>query len=232
MLVPPGAPHAFANPGDEPAVVPTRSPRTVRSVLPRPARVRHAGGTAGDRRRDRRDHGAVPARTRDHLRRRRPRPPSETREVRLCDGTVRVEDRGTGCPVLPLHGGAGPASVSGLTTALAGRGARVLAPVLPGFDETPPVDGVHDVPALAHLFRQLPAKLDLEDVLVVGNSLGGWIAVQMGVDEQVAGTQRVVLLNVVGTPSTGSRSPTSRRSRPRTARSARIGAPAGGRRLG
>jgi pimeloyl-ACP methyl ester carboxylesterase len=81
----------------------------------------------------------------------------------------------------------------------------VLTPVVPGFDGTPAADGVTGVPGLARVFRQLLGELGLTDVLVAGNSVGGWIAAQMGVDEQAAREAgdarrvgRLVLLDAVG----------------------------------
>ncbi|MGW4525349.1 alpha/beta fold hydrolase [Amycolatopsis sp. NPDC004378] len=187
VMVPPGAPHTFANPGDEPAVMlNTFTPdlyvqyfRDLRAFAAEAGRP--AQGTELTEIMAR--YHTEPATT---YAGETPVAGPRTVDVRVGDLSVRVEDRGAGRPVLLLHGGAGPASVAGLAGLLAARGTRVLAPVIPGFDGTAASDAVADVPALARLFRALLGELGVHDVLVAGNSVGGWIAAQMGVDEQAA----------------------------------------------
>jgi pimeloyl-ACP methyl ester carboxylesterase len=83
-------------------------------------------------------------------------------------------------PFLLLHGGAGPVSVASFADLLAqSGGGRVLAPVHPGFNGTPMADGVSEMADLARLYVQLIDDLDLSDVVVVGNSIGGWIAAEV-----------------------------------------------------
>jgi pimeloyl-ACP methyl ester carboxylesterase len=205
VMVPPGAPHTFANPGDEPAVVlNTFTPDLYVQYF---RDLRDFAAEAG--------RPAQGAEITEIMARYHTEPAttyaSETpvsTDVRLDDDVVvRVEERGAGRPVLLLHGGAGPASVAGLAALLAARGTRVLTPVIPGFDGTPAAGGVTDVPALARIFRRLLGELGLTGVLVAGNSVGGWIAAQMGVDEQAARDAgdasahrvgRLVLLDAVG----------------------------------
>jgi pimeloyl-ACP methyl ester carboxylesterase len=109
-----------------------------------------------------------------------------------------VEERGDGRPYLVLHGGAGPQSVARFGQLLAEKGHhRVLTPTHPGFGGTPRPEGLDSVAKLAALYRGLLDDLGLEDVTVVGNSVGGWIAAEMA----VAGTTRLsglVLLDAVG----------------------------------
>jgi pimeloyl-ACP methyl ester carboxylesterase len=109
---------------------------------------------------------------------------------------VTLDDAGTGRPYLLLHGGAGPQSVAGLAARLAGD-ARVLAPTHPGFGGTPRPDALHDMAGLARVYAALLAELDLRDVTVVGNSIGGWIAAELALlgDPRVG---RVVLVDAAG----------------------------------
>ena len=87
---------------------------------------------------------------------------------------VTVTERGTGAPVLLLHGGAGPRSVDTFADLLAGtRPVRVLTPTHPGFDATPRPPALDGIGALAQLYAGLLDELDLVDVTVVGNSIGG-----------------------------------------------------------
>ncbi|MCI4370918.1 MAG: alpha/beta hydrolase [Thermoplasmata archaeon] len=93
---------------------------------------------------------------------------------------VTVTERGAGRPVLLLHGGAGPMSVMGFAQLLADRqGAHVFVPTHPGFSGTPRPDWLSGVPKLAQTYAQLLDALDLQDVLVVGNSIGGWVAAEL-----------------------------------------------------
>jgi pimeloyl-ACP methyl ester carboxylesterase/mannose-6-phosphate isomerase-like protein (cupin superfamily) len=194
VMVPPGAPHTFANPGDEPAVMlNTFTPDLYVQYF---RDLRDFAAKAG--------RGPTPDEVIDVMARYHTEPATTyaaepvTVEHELPSGpTIRVDERGTGRPVLLLHGGAGPASVAGLAEALAARGLHVLTPVIPGFDGTAGSDQLATVADLAQAFGELLALLDLRDVLVVGNSVGGWIAAQMG----VAAPARVgglVLLNAVG----------------------------------
>lgn len=93
---------------------------------------------------------------------------------------VTVTQRGDGRPVLVLHGGAGPLSVGAWADDLAAAtGWRVLTPTHPGFGGTPRPEPLHTVTGLAAVYAALLESLDLTDVLVVGNSVGGWIAAEM-----------------------------------------------------
>jgi len=105
-------------------------------------------------------------------------------------GTVEVTltERGPGHTFLLLHGGGGPQTVAGFADLLAGtREARVITPIHPGFAGTSRPDALANVRDLATLYVGLLDELDLFDVTVVGNSIGGWIAAEMA----LVGSKRV-----------------------------------------
>jgi pimeloyl-ACP methyl ester carboxylesterase len=111
---------------------------------------------------------------------------------------LTVTERGQGHPVLLLHGGGGPLTVNPWADRLAGaEPARVLTPIHPGFNSTPRPGALDSVAGLAATYVALLDALDLEDVTVVGNSIGGWIAAEMA----LLGSPRVsgyVLVDAVG----------------------------------
>lgn len=105
-------------------------------------------------------------------------------------------DNGAGRPYLLLHGGAGPQSMSGLAVALQ-NGSRSIVPTHPGFAGKPRPDGFNRIGDLALAYLDLLERLDLREVVIVGNSVGGWIAAEMALQHspRVAG---IVLLNACG----------------------------------
>jgi len=93
---------------------------------------------------------------------------------------VRVDEHGQGRPFLLLHGGAGPQSVSTFAALLAEEvGVRVLVPTHPGFGGTERPAGLDSVGGLAAAYAALVEHLDLHDLSVVGNSIGGWVAAEL-----------------------------------------------------
>ena len=110
---------------------------------------------------------------------------------------VVVEKRGTGRPFLVLHGGAGPQSVAGFAELLAEKGGLVVTPTHPGFGGTERPDGLNTVASLAALYVTLLDDLELENVTVIGNSVGGWIAAEMALLKSPR-MSRLVLLDAVG----------------------------------
>lgn len=111
---------------------------------------------------------------------------------------LTLDERGEGRPFLLLHGGGGPATVGAFADLLAERaGARVITPIHPGFGGTPRPETLTSVAGLAQLYVALLERLDLTDVTVIGNSIGGWIAAEAALlgSPRVSG---VVLVNGVG----------------------------------
>jgi pimeloyl-ACP methyl ester carboxylesterase len=109
---------------------------------------------------------------------------------------LTVDDQGQGRTVLLLHGGGGPPSMGPLPSALA-EDFAVIAPVHPGFAGTPRPDWYTGIDDLALSYLALLERRDLRNVLVIGSSVGGWIASEMAVreHERISAT---VLLDAVG----------------------------------
>jgi pimeloyl-ACP methyl ester carboxylesterase len=123
-----------------------------------------------------------------------------TRTLNLSDGLeVTIDERGdaAGSGVLVLHGGAGPGSVAGLAAALSAH-AYVVTPVHPGFEGTPRVPWLDSAADLADTYLDLLDELGLSNVMVIGNSIGGWIAAEMALRDIHGRIGSVVLLNANG----------------------------------
>ncbi|MFI1753519.1 alpha/beta fold hydrolase [Streptomyces sp. NPDC020571] len=110
---------------------------------------------------------------------------------------LRLHEAGQGNPVLVLHGGPGPGSLSPLVGHLAARH-RVLAPTHPGWDGTARPDDLDSVPALASLYLNLLDHLGLHDVTVIGTSFGGWVAAQTVLDDRAGRVSQLVLMDAIG----------------------------------
>lgn len=109
---------------------------------------------------------------------------------------IAYRDEGVGRPYLMLHGGAGPLSIQGLATKLK-ETHRVVTPTHPGFAGHARPDWFCRPADLVLAYLALVEQLDLRNVVVIGNSFGGWLAVEMALrcSERITG---VSLLNPVG----------------------------------
>ena len=107
---------------------------------------------------------------------------------------VRSADGERGSPFVLLHGGAGPQSVGAFADLLAEtEHACVITPTHPGFGGTPRPATLATIRGLAALYVALLDELDLADVTVIGNSIGGWIAAEMA----LLGSPRIARLVLV-----------------------------------
>jgi pimeloyl-ACP methyl ester carboxylesterase len=111
-----------------------------------------------------------------------------------------VNKEGTG--VLVLHGGAGPRTMAGISAALSEH-VYVITPTHPGFDGTPRPERFDSIGDLAEAYLDLLDELDLTGVMVIGNSIGGWIAAEMALRDSHGRLGALVLLNAVGVRGRG-----------------------------
>jgi pimeloyl-ACP methyl ester carboxylesterase len=103
--------------------------------------------------------------------------------VKTSRARLSVMEAGTGTPLLALHGlGGTKASFLPTVSALADR-FRVIAVDLPGFGESDkPIGAPYDARFFAGAAVDLLDALGLDRVHVVGNSLGGRIALELGLN--------------------------------------------------
>ena len=121
-----------------------------------------------------------------------------TRTVRLRpDLTIFLSEAGTGRPVLLLHGGGGPATVQNIAAHLSGD-MRVITPTHPGWDGTERPGWLTSVADLAGAYLDLLHAEELSDVVVIGSSVGGWIAAEMAVRDAGHLITGLVLIDPAG----------------------------------
>jgi pimeloyl-ACP methyl ester carboxylesterase len=110
--------------------------------------------------------------------------------------SLETEVTGSGPPLLFLHGGDYVAQNRPFLDRLATR-FRVVVPRHPGFGTTPRPSWLRSVHDIAYLYLDLLERLDLREVLLVGSSFGGWIALEMAVRSE-ARLGRLVLIDSLG----------------------------------
>jgi pimeloyl-ACP methyl ester carboxylesterase len=105
-------------------------------------------------------------------------------------------EKGRGRPLLFLHPGIGLDRAAPVLDRLAER-ARVIAPSHPGFGGSEQPPWFNSIDDLAYFHLDLLDELDLKDTIVVGVSIGAWIAAEMAV-KSTARLSHLVLANAVG----------------------------------
>ena len=114
---------------------------------------------------------------------------------------INLRRGGAGAPLLYLHGASGAPVVMPFMEKLAGS-FDVLVPEHPGFglsDEPEWLENIHD---LAYFYLDFLRHLDLRNVLVVGSSIGGWLALEMAVRD-AARIRSLVLVGPAGISAPG-----------------------------
>ena len=104
------------------------------------------------------------------------------RSIQTARGRISISEAGSGPPAVMIHG-LGATKVSFLPTlaALAPNGHRAIAVDLPGFgDSGKPILGTYNARFFADSMIALLDALELDRVEVIGNSMGGRVALELG----------------------------------------------------
>ncbi|MBM3486738.1 MAG: alpha/beta hydrolase [Alphaproteobacteria bacterium] len=116
--------------------------------------------------------------------------------IKLPGVDLPVVRRGKGRPMLLLHGGGGPVVGLPFADRLAER-FELIAPIHPGFMGTKVPEHVDSIDDLKFIYLDMMDALDLRDAVVVGFSMGGWVAAELAV-MTTARMARLVLVDAVG----------------------------------
>ena len=108
------------------------------------------------------------------------------------DCRIRIMRGGSGQPVLFLHGGGGLPSWLPFLARLAEK-FDVIVPEHPGFGQSEMPTWLDSVSDLANFYLDFLEELDLQQVHLVGHSLGGWIAADLA----VRNTSRLASLTLI-----------------------------------
>lgn len=111
--------------------------------------------------------------------------------------TLAVDEAGSGRPALVLHGGGGPMTVAPVASHLA-ETMHTITPTLPGWNGAERPDWITRIEDLAQVCLRYLADRDLSDVLVVGSSIGGWIAAEMAASDAGQRISDAILIDAVG----------------------------------
>ncbi|MCW3063522.1 MAG: alpha/beta hydrolase fold protein [Solirubrobacterales bacterium] len=123
--------------------------------------------------------------------------PAQRRWVTIGGRPMNVIELGSGPPLLLIHGLGGSWQNWLETIPHFARAHRVIAPDLPGFGESPlPADSI-SIPGYGRAMRSLMDALEIPSAAVVGNSMGGFIGMELAVQfpERV---ERLVLVSAAG----------------------------------
>ena len=91
---------------------------------------------------------------------------------------VELFSGGSGPPLLFLHGAGGNAGWQPWHDELA-KTHTVYAPSQPGFNGTERPDWVYTINDVAHFNLEIAQALGLQDYVLMGSSMGGWVAAEM-----------------------------------------------------
>jgi pimeloyl-ACP methyl ester carboxylesterase len=114
---------------------------------------------------------------------------------------IHLRRGGSGAPLVFLHGASAAPAILPFMEKLAQR-FDVLVPEHPGYglsDEPEWLDNIHD---LAYFYLDFLKRLDLENVTLVGSSLGGWIGLEMAVRD-TSRLRALVLVSPAGVRAPG-----------------------------
>jgi len=114
---------------------------------------------------------------------------------------TRLRRGGKGEPLLFLHGASGAPAILPFMEKLAQR-FDVLVPEHPGYGQTAEPEWLENIHDVAYFYLDFLKQLDLRNVTLVGNSMGGWIAMEIAVRD-TSRLKSLVLVSPAGIQAPG-----------------------------
>jgi len=114
---------------------------------------------------------------------------------------TRLRRGGAGAPLVYLHGASGAPVVMPFMEKLARR-FDVLVPEHPGYGLSGEPEWLENIHDMAYFYLDFLKELNLEDAVIVGSSMGGWIALEMAVRD-TSRISSLVLVSPAGIAAPG-----------------------------
>jgi len=116
--------------------------------------------------------------------------------ISIAGADLEILDRGSGAPIVFLQSSQGITAAEPFLALLA-KNRRVIAPSHPGFGRSTLPDWLDSVEDIAHIYLELMDRLNLNNLDLVGCSIGGWIAAELATKAPEC-VRRLVMVGPVG----------------------------------
>jgi len=113
------------------------------------------------------------------------------------DLPITLTESGSGRIALLLHGGGGPFTVQSIATHLS-QTMHVIMPTHPGWNGTERPAWLNTIPELARAYVQMLKSQGYRDVVVIGSSVGGWIACEIALHDDAHLVTGLVIIDAAG----------------------------------
>lgn len=120
----------------------------------------------------------------------------EQRTLKIAGVELEINEAGNGPPLLYLHAGGGFRPMHPAMPILAKR-YRIIAPSHPGFGGSSLPDWMDSVDDFAHVYLELMQQMNLRDAVLMGASIGGWVAAEIAT-KNTSRLSRLVLIGPAG----------------------------------
>lgn len=95
--------------------------------------------------------------------------------VNLKNAKIRYSDRGRGIPLVFLHGYLEALEIWDEFTSVLENHFRIISLDIPGHGKSEIVSGIHTMDLMAEIVKELLDRLDIEECVLVGHSMGGYV---------------------------------------------------------
>lgn len=120
----------------------------------------------------------------------------ERKTIEIAGCEIEYHEGGDGPSLLYLHAGGGFRPLHPAMPLLT-ENYRIIAPSHPGFGRSALPNWMTSVDDFAHIYLELMQRLDLRDTLMIGASIGGWIAAEIAT-KNTSRLSRIVLIGPSG----------------------------------